>query len=168
MTSAPLRLTGPARALSRAALDAVRAADAAGRGDDLERFERSAAHLAAQDDERVRLLLGAVVRALLEDLHPDGLSGDDVADELGACVRDATWCRGLDPSVLLVLLAGALGVSALGVVADDEATPVPPDVLARHAPVLIAFLLARRGQPFEPYLDAAFAEVHRAETVEMP
>ena len=165
MTSAPLRLTGSARALSRAALDAVAAAEAAGRGADLDGFERSVTHLAAQDGERVRLLLGAVVRALLEELHADGLSGDDVADELGGCVRGAAWCRELDPSVLLVLLAGALGV---GGVADDEATPVPPEALARHAPVLIAFLLARRGQAFGPYLDSAFAEVHRAETVEMP
>ena len=163
MTPAPLRLIGSAGALSRAALDAVRAADAAGRGTDLEGFERSVAHLATQDGERVRLLLGAVVRALLEELHPDGLSGDDVADELGGCVRAATWCPELDPSVLLVLLAGALGVGP-----DDEAAPVPPQVLARHAPVLIAFLLARRVKAFGPYLDSAFAEVHRAETVEMP
>jgi hypothetical protein len=40
--------------------------------------------------------------------------------------------------------------------------------MARHAPLLIADLLAARGAGPSSYLEAAFAEIARAETMEMP
>jgi hypothetical protein len=63
--------------------------------------------------------------------------------------------------VLLVVLTGALGLSD-----PDEQPVLPPAAVARNAVLLLAHLLGQR--PAARYLDAAFAELQRAETVEMP
>nr|WP_204343314.1 hypothetical protein [Micromonospora terminaliae] len=110
--------------------------------------------------DRAGLVLGGVVRLLLEESHPDGLDGDDVRQVLERCVRsNAAWRADVDPHVLLVLLASALGVYDPG---DDDA---PPDAaaIARHAPLLIADLMAATGRPLSDHLSAAFAEVARTE-----
>lgn len=147
-------LPAPAREIAAAATEAVEAA----RARDTEAYDLSTARLAAA--ERSGLVLGSVVRLLLEEVHPDGLDSDDVRQVLEHCVRAAAqWRPDVDPHVVLVLLAGALGVYDPG---EDDS---PPDavVLARHAPLLVADLLAVTGRPVEGCLGAAFAEIERTE-----
>ncbi|MCO1596810.1 hypothetical protein M8C17_16770 [Micromonospora sp. RHAY321] len=154
MTGTWRHLPASAREIAGAATEAVEAAKA----QDSEAYEVAVARLAAA--ERSGLVLGAVVRLLLEETHPDGLDGDDVRQVLEQCVRAAApWRPDVDPHVVLVLLAGALGVYDPG---DDDS---PPDsvALARHAPLLVADLLALTPRPFDAYLSAAFAEIERTE-----
>jgi hypothetical protein len=105
-------------------------------------------------------VLGTVVRLLLEQAHPDGLAGDDVRRVISHCVRAAAvWEPTVDPHLLLVLLAGALGIHD-----QDEQAPRPaPDVLARHTALLVAHLLTATPRPLAGYLTAAFAEIERTE-----
>ncbi|MDG4815911.1 hypothetical protein O7628_10380 [Micromonospora sp. WMMD956] len=163
MTTTWRHLPAPAREIARAATDAV----AAARARDTEAYDEAVDRLAGAD--RSGLVLGAVVRLLLEETHPDGLDGDDVRQVLESCVRGAaSWRPDVDPHVVLVLLAGALGVYDPG----DDPTPPDPAALARHAPLLLADLLAAgapEGPPVAPdrpldgLLTAAFAEIRRTE-----
>ncbi|KKK06114.1 hypothetical protein [Micromonospora sp. HK10] len=154
MTTTWRHLPAPAREIAAAATGAV----AAARDRDVEAYESAVLRLTAAD--RAGLVLGGVVRLLLEETNPDGLTGDDVRQVLERCVRAAaTWRPDVDPHVLLVLLAGALGVYDPG---DDDAPP-DPAAIARHAPLLVADLLAAAGRPLAGYLEAAFAEVARTE-----
>ncbi|MFD2766726.1 hypothetical protein [Micromonospora eburnea] len=154
MTTTWRHLPASAREIAGAATEAV----AAARDRDVEAYGPAVDRLTAAD--RAGLVLGGVVRLLLEETHPDGLAGDDVRQVLERCVRSAAqWRPDVDPHVLLVLLAGALGVYDPG---DDDAPP-DPAAIARHAPLLVADLLAAAGQPLEGYLTAAFAEVARTE-----
>lgn len=147
-------LPATAREIATAATEAVDAA----RDRDAGAYEPAVLRLAAAD--RAGLVLGGVVRLLLEETHPDGLAGDDVRQVLERCVRGAaTWRPDVDPHVLLVLLAGALGVYDPG----DDDTPPDPAAVARHAPLLVADLLAATGRPLAGYLEAAFTEVARTE-----
>ena len=110
----------------------------------------AAAALAAADGSG--LVLGVVVRLLLEDLHPDGIDGDDIRQTLEDCVRAASrWQPETDPHTLLVLLAGALGVHDQ----DEEVPPPAPNTLARHTALLIDHLLAAGQRPLSAYVEAA-------------
>ncbi|MFJ8581839.1 hypothetical protein [Micromonospora sp. NPDC093277] len=154
MTTTWRHLPASAREIAGAATEAV----AAARDRDAGAYGPAVDRLTAAD--RAGLVLGGVVRLLLEETHPDGLDGDDVRQVLERCVRSAAqWRPEVDPHVLLVLLAGALGVYDPG---DDDAPPDPAGI-ARHAPLLVADLLAAAGRPLEGYLTAAFAEVARTE-----
>ncbi|MFI1192686.1 hypothetical protein ACH4T9_05370 [Micromonospora sp. NPDC020750] len=154
MTTTWRHLPAPAREIAVAATEAVDAA----RARDREAYDEAVDRLAAAD--RSGLVLGAVVRLLLEETHPDGLDGDDIRQVLEACVRGAaSWQPDVDPHVVLVLLAGALGVYD----PDDDATPPDPAALARHAPLLLADLLAGIDRPLDGWLTAAFAEIRRTE-----
>jgi hypothetical protein len=146
-------LPAPARPIAAAAGAAVAAAAAR----DHEALVEAVGDLAAQDPTQTGLILGTTVRLLLEDAHPDGLDGDDVRAVLQRCVRSATeWQPDVDPHVVLILLAGALGVL------DDDGEPPPrPEVLARHAVLLLAALLQER--PAAGHLTAALAEIERAQ-----
>ena len=149
MTENWRHLPAPARpiaAAASAAVDAVRAGDAAALDDATDR-------LAGLDPAQTGLILGTTVRLLLEDGHPDGLTADDVRTALANCVR--SW-PSADPQVVLWLLAGALGV-----LDEDGAPPAKPDVLAPQAAVLLTDLLA--GRPVEPWLTAALAEIERTQ-----
>lgn len=147
-----------ARAIAAAVTDAVTAARAADAGS----FAEAVGRLAAADAQRVSLVLGLVVRALLEERHPDGLDGEDLRAVLERCTRaGAAWDSGVDPAVLVVVLTGALGLSD-----PDEQPPVPPAEVARNATLLATDLLGPRE--LAPRLAAALAERQRAETVEMP
>ncbi|MCZ7377929.1 hypothetical protein ACWEOS_09980 [Micromonospora taraxaci] len=147
-------LPASAREIAGAATDAVEAA----RDQDTEAYEVASGRLAVA--ERSGLVLGAVVRLLLEATHPDGLDGDDVRQVLERCVRAAApWRPDVDPHVVLVLLAGALGVYDPG----EDDSPPGPAALARHAPLLVADLLAVTGRPLDGYLSAAFTEIERTE-----
>jgi hypothetical protein len=146
-------LPAPARPIAAAADAAVAAATAR----DREALTDAVSVLAAQDPPQTGLILGTAVRLLLEDTHPDGLDGDDVRAVLEQCVRSAAeWQPDVDPHVVLLLLAGALGV-----LEDDGEPPPKPDALARHAALLLASLLRQR--PMAGYLTAALAEIERAQ-----
>lgn len=146
-------LPAPARPVAAAATDAVTAAqthDASG-------FDTAVAALGALDPAPTGLILGTAVRLLLEQGHPDGLDGDAVREVLERCVRAAArWQPEVDPHVVLLLLAGALGVQE-----EDDAPPPKPEVAARHAALLLADLLGPR--PVPPVLTAALAEIERTQ-----
>ncbi|MEV0271109.1 hypothetical protein AB0H43_20190 [Hamadaea sp. NPDC050747] len=151
-----------ARSMAAAASAAVAAARAA----DADELRTAAADLAAFDPSAVGPLLGDVLRMLLEETHPDGLDADDLRAVLETTTKAAlAWLPEADPEVLLVILAGALGVHPEE--ADGIARPGARAV-ALHAPVMIADLLAgtRRGLDF--YLVAAFREMARSQTMEAP
>jgi hypothetical protein len=138
---------------------------AAARARDAVRFAASAASLGRLDPAATGLLQATVIRALLEDLHPGGLSGDDVRDVLAsASVQARSWCADVDEGSMVEVLTGALGV------ADPDSAPVPqrPEVLNRNGTLVIAEVLERGGAPLQGYLDSAMAELRRAQTVEMP
>ena len=146
-------LPAPARPIAAATEAAIGAA----REHDREALAEAAGALAALDAAQAGLILGTTVRLLLEDRHPDGLTGDDVRAVLTSCVTTAAeWQPGVDPHVVLFLLAGALGVHE-----DDGSPPPRPDELARHAALLLADQLGQR--PARPYLDAALTEIERAQ-----
>jgi hypothetical protein len=142
-------LPAPARPIAAAATAAVTAAQAR----DADALDEAVDGLASLDPAQSGLILGTTVRLLLEAAHPDGLTGDEVRDVLERCVRGAAgWQPEIDPHVVLLLLAGALGV-----LEEDAAPAVKPDVLARHAALLMADLLGPR--PIPPFLTAALAEI---------
>ncbi|MCW2878670.1 MAG: hypothetical protein JWQ95_2770 [Sphaerisporangium sp.] len=161
MTLSWRHLPKPARAIAEAASDAV----AAARSRDLEASRSAAVRLAALDSEQVGLVLGAVVRSLLEGMHPDGPAADDVHALVARCARSAAgWSPDLDPDVLVMLVAGALGVYQ----PDGVAFPLDGLQVARHAPLLVADLLAVSGRLFDVCLEAAFADIARLQIAEMP
>jgi hypothetical protein len=144
------------RAISAAVQDAVSAFS------DGDAFAEAVQRLSTVDPARVAVVLGYVVRSVLEEQHPDGLDGEDLRAVLTGCATAAgAWESEVDPAVLLIVLTGALGLSD-----PDEEPPVPPAAVARNAVLLIACLL--RGRSVGAYLDASFAELERAETIEMP
>ncbi|MFC4534685.1 hypothetical protein [Sphaerisporangium dianthi] len=154
-------LPKPARAVAEATEGAV----AAARARDLPAFEASAAALAALESEHVALVLGTVTRLLLEDLHPGGLAVDDVRALVGRCAREAAgWFPAVDADVLVMLVAGALGVYQ----PEAEAFPLQADGVARHAVVLVADLLAVSGHPLDACLSAAFADIAVVQTSDTP
>jgi hypothetical protein len=146
-------LPPPARPIAAATSAAVEAAQSR----DPVALDRAVDVLAAVDPDRSGLILGVTVRLLLEDGHPGGFDGEAVRDVLERCVRDAaTWQPDVDPHVVLLLLAGALGV-----LDEDGAPPPKPEVLARHAALLIAGLVGAR--PVAPFLTAALADIQRTQ-----
>ncbi|WP_405140732.1 hypothetical protein OG589_27685 [Sphaerisporangium sp. NBC_01403] len=154
-------LPKPARVIAETAAGAV----AAARSRDLAVFQREAARLGALDSEHVGLVLGAVVRASLEELHPDGLTADDVQAMVGRCVRSAAaWFPDVDPHVLVMLVAGALGLHQH----ETESLRLDAMDVARHAPLLVADLLALSGRPLDACLAAAFGDIQRTRAAETP
>lgn len=157
MTSVPLVV----QAIRRATVDAVEAA----RLRDRTAFETAVEDLAAQNQEQVGRVLGAILRMQLEETHQDGLTGEDVQAVLTRCVRtNMSWLPDLDVQALALLLTGALGV-------HPEAAEVPPPdrtTTARHAPLLVADLLTVTGRPVGDYLDAALTEIATTEAMELP
>ncbi len=148
-------LPAPVRALTAAVRDGVAAA---GRADTVS-FDDAVGRLAGLDPPLVAEVLGGTVRSLLEEKHPDGLDGEDVRAVLTDCARAAAWADP-DPAVLVVVLTGALGLTA------EEPPAVPPPAVARHALLLLAHLTA--GAPPAAHLDAALTELARAQTIELP
>jgi hypothetical protein len=164
------QLPAAARAIAAATTDAVAAVAAT----DVAAFDEAVTRLAAAEPEQVRVVLGVVVRALLEGLHPDGVSGDDLLELIKSCARTSIgWYPGVDIEVLVVVLTGALGVHE----PDQEPRQFSPLDVARHAPLFIAELLAatrkthQDGQPEPPlaeYFTGAYLEISRAELNELP
>lgn len=161
-------VTGLRRAVSEA-VDAALSRDA-------DRFALAADRLAVQDQQRLALVQAWVVRALLEQLHPEGLSTADAQDVLRRCVLSAAaWHPQADPAVLVLVLTGALGLAdpdsdpGSDPGSDPDGAPAAgPTALSSAAALLIADLLSAAGEPLTAHLDAAFAELERAETIELP
>ncbi len=154
MTSRPLP------AVARELRTALREAVSAAQRQDADALAEAGARLDRADPEQVRLVMGHVVRELVERTHPDGVDADD----LSALLQDVV--RGAGPHVDVVALVAVL-TGAFGIHPDDDAhAPPPPADVVRSAAVLAAHLL--RGRDVGPLLDAALAEVARAETVELP
>ncbi|MEV0355224.1 hypothetical protein AB0H71_04085 [Nocardia sp. NPDC050697] len=141
---------------TEAALAAITAQDAAA-------FTAATADLAALPGEQVGLVLGGALRDLLEVAHPDGLDADDIQAALARTVRAAVaWLPELDPTGLVAALTGALGVT------EPDEVPPAPAVTQPGALLLIADLAAVAQVPPAAAIRGAFAEIERAETVEMP
>ena len=168
--------SGPGAALATAIVGAVAAAQA----QDGDRFDELTADLRGPMAQHVDTVLSAVVRDLLELQHPDGLAGEDIADVLTQCIEDAIWRTDIEAGTLVVVLLGALGVAESVPTddvgegsqesVDDAPIPDPPTeaALRRHALLLVASLCTATGErPIRP-VRAAIAEIHRAETQEMP
>jgi hypothetical protein len=159
MSSRPL--PRPARALGAAITGAVTAA----RAEDPAGFALATEQLAALDPARAGVVLGGMVRSVLEERHPDGLSTEDLQTAVEDCVRSAArWFPELDPGVLVVLLTSAFGVHDV----TEESTRPTPLEIARHGPLLLAHLLSGAPRPLAGYLAGTLAELERAETVELP
>lgn len=170
-------IPGPAREFARATVAAV---DLAADGSDPEAYDSAIGRLAAHPDGG--RVLGDLLRALLEDTHPEGFDSDDVAVVTGRCYAGAVaWLppERVDVSTLLIVLAGALGIHPhvdAGQSRDQspdrddacEATaPAWPDH-AWHAPLLIAGLLPCAPATLDAYLAAVFAEYAREAREEQP
>ncbi|OLF08284.1 hypothetical protein [Actinophytocola xanthii] len=169
-----------ARVIASAVTDAVASAQAG----DAVAFDDACGRLLLADPEHVRVILGDAVRLLLEEVLPDGVDGDDLREIIGRCGRSAApWFPGIDPGVLVVVLSGALGIhpdtppdagsgDTWPPEPDDPWNAVPPRPSAaavnQHAVVLLADLVSARGRPLRGYLEAAFTELARRETVEQP
>jgi hypothetical protein len=142
---------------------AIDAAVTAARAGDAGAFAEAGAQLVRLDRGQLIVLLGAVVRDLLEQAHPDGLDSDDAEQVLDSCLRSATWYAALDRDSLIRALTGALGVSE----AEDSPVADEPAVV-NHGLLLIADQLAVLDRTLPPLLDAALRELMREQTVEMP
>jgi hypothetical protein len=177
-------IPGTARDFVRAVAHAL---DTAVSGDDVATYDRAIARLATQPaGGRV---LGDVLRSMLEDIHPDGFSSDDITLVVGRCYRAAVaWLppERVDVTVLLAALAGALGIHEPGITyeafdlprsnADEwrdpgDTVPVKPPAwpdYAWHAPLLVADLLPLAPATLDGYLESVFAEYAREAREELP
>ena len=168
-----------AQAIASATADAIAAAQAG----DTAAFDDASSRLLT-DPEHARVILGDAVRLLLEEVLPDGLDGDDLREIIGRSARSAApWFPSVDPGVMVVVLSGALGIhpdtppdprpgEEWPPELDDPWDAVPPRpsaaAVTQHAVVLLTDLLSVRGRPLRGYLEAAFTEMARRETVEQP
>jgi len=157
MSTPPPSGSAAVRGIRRSVTEAVAAAAA-------QQLEPLHAASAAKDPERLAIVQGSVVRTLLEQLHPGGLSSADAQETIQRCARAAApWYPDLDPNLLVLVLMGALGAT------DPTDGPQPNHTaISEHAALLIADLLAVADEPLDGYLSFALAEIERAETMEMP
>ena len=145
------------RAIAGATDDAIGSARAKAKDAFVEAIEK----LSSEDHVQVAAIHAEMVRSLLEELHPDGLTGEDVQDALSSAVRSAVeWYPDLDVHGFVEVLTGALGVSD-----TEEKRPSPG---AEHAVLILADLLVRRSAAADGYIRSAVAEIRRAQTMEMP
>ena len=85
MSSAWRHLPPAARPIAAAVAEAVPAV----RQRDAETFTDAVDELASVDPGQAGLVVGTLVRLLMEDLHPDGLDADDVREVLRRSVTAA-------------------------------------------------------------------------------
>jgi hypothetical protein len=105
-------------------------------------------------------VLVAVVSSAL-GIHEPGVTYTEIlAPDGGPDRAGAGWT---DPAV-----PGSVGRSGSATPVEGVNHPPTPAAYAWHAPLLIAGLLATGGRPLSGYLNDAFAEIARSETVEMP
>lgn len=151
--------TGPATELATAVRSAVTAAQAA----DSTALDEAMGPLARIDPGALSIVLGGLTRDLFERALPDGLDADGVGQVLHDVERGtAPWHDPLDLDVMSVVLSDSLGMVLI-----DEA-PQHAQVVLRHGVLLVAHLLSRTDEPLPNALARCIAELHRAETMEMP
>ena len=150
-------------AVARDIAEALDVAIVAARASDAAALTEATEDLAALPAGPVGAVLAGMIRELLETLHPDGLTGEDVQDVLTRCVRaSAVWFPAVGVDSLVTVLTGALGV------ADVEENPRRPECAVDAAILVIADLLNAAEVPADGYVRRALDEIARAETVEMP
>jgi len=126
---------GPARTIGAAICRTVEQAQQR----DLFEFQGTTNVLAELPAEQVGLVLGTVVRLLLEDRHVDGIDGDDIREVLNRCYLAAvSW---LPPATiqiepLVAVLSSALGIHQPGVT-YLEITSAPVEPAAGSAPLWV-------------------------------
>jgi hypothetical protein len=106
----------------------TQAVDTAASGDDAATYDIAIAHLVTQPSGG--RVLGDVLRSLLEDTHTDGLNSDDITLVIGRCYRAAAaWLppERVDVTMLLAVLAGALGVHEPAITDDRDRSLKSPD-----------------------------------------
>jgi hypothetical protein len=116
------------------------------------------ADLSTVDTERVNLVLGTAIRTRIETLHPDGLDADDIREVIAGCAG-----TGADPDVLLIVLAGALGIH------PDEADRIErpaEEVVTEHAAILFRHLAG--PQRADAHLVAALTDIAVAQEMDLP
>jgi hypothetical protein len=177
-------IPGPARGLVRTVTQAV---DTAISSDDAATYDSVIAQLAAHPTGG--RVLGDVLRSLLEETHPDGLTSDDITLVIGRCYRAAgAWLppERVDVTMLLAVLASALGIHEPTVTYEaldlprpeadphpdsDDSVPIKPPTwpdFAWHAPLLVADLLPFAPATLNHYLETTFAEYAREAREELP
>ncbi|TSD49650.1 hypothetical protein FFI94_028230 [Rhodococcus sp. KBS0724] len=150
-----------ARDIAAVTTDALAAVRAANRDALTEAVEE----LRALSFEQVTSVHAAIVRELLEDTHPDGLSSEDVQDALTACAKATiVWLPDLDVQALAAVYTGALGITDL----DDDSFRIGHGAYLRSAVLVIGNLSAVVKKPLTAYITTAIGEIARAQTIEMP
>lgn len=124
-------------------------------------FDEAVELLDRSDAAKAGHVHAEMVRSLLEEVYSDGLTGENVQEVLARTVRGADWLPSLDIAGFVEVLTGALGVA--DVEEQSRSRPRPA-----HALLVVADLLAVRRSRAETYVRRALAEIHRAQTVEMP
>lgn len=124
-------------------------------------FDEAVELLDRSDAAKAGNVHAEMVRSLLEEVYNDGLTGDNVQEVLGRTVRGAEWLPSVDIAGFVEVLTGALGVTDV----DEQSRSRPRPA---HALLVVADLLAIRRSRAETYVRRALAEIHRAQTVEMP
>ena len=124
-------------------------------------FEDSVDMLDRSDPARAGRVHAEMVRSLLEEVYSDGLTGENVQEVLARTVKGAGWLPNLDIAGFVEVLTGALGVTDV----DEQSRSRPRPA---HALLVVADLLAVRRGKAETYVRHALAEIHRAQTIEMP
>ncbi|NIL88624.1 hypothetical protein RhoFasSB10_00912 [Rhodococcus fascians] len=124
-------------------------------------FDEAVELLDRSDAAKAGNVHAEMVRSLLEEVYSDGLTGENVQEVLGRTVRGAEWLPSLDIAGFVEVLTGALGVTDV----DEQSRSRPRPA---HALLVVADLLAVRRSRAETYVRRALAEIHRAQTVEMP
>ncbi|MDL9948306.1 hypothetical protein QSJ19_22545 [Gordonia sp. ABSL11-1] len=163
-------LTTPAEwpSTARAVAEATDAGIRAARTQHIEDF-RDAAERLEKHAEVAREVHEHMVRELLETMYQDGLTGDDVSDVLRRTITGAgLWDAQVDPSAVVVVLTGALGVAETSDDRDAGTPDVAPTELIGAAILVMADLLAAGAMDRKDYLLRAVEEIRRAQTVEMP
>lgn len=150
-----------ARQIAVATADAITAARAGSR----EQLAEVLEDMVALPFEQVTIVHAGVVRALLEDLHPDGFSGEDIQGALTRVAGAAiTWLPDLDVPALAAVLTGSLGLTEM----SDDAQRIGQSDYIRSAVLVMADLLTAADVAADGYIRAAIGEIARAETIEMP
>lgn len=124
-------------------------------------FDEAVELLDRSDAAKAGNVHAEMVRSLLEEVYSDGLTGENVQEVLGRTVRGADWLPSVDIAGFVEVLTGALGVTDV----DEQSRSRPRPA---HALLVVADLLAIRRSRAEMYVRRALAEIHRAQTVEMP
>jgi hypothetical protein len=148
---------------ARRIADGVTAGLTAAEDQDAAAFRVATADLALLDAEQVRLVLGAMVASMLEASFPDGLAAADLRLLVERTMHRAAWFGAAQVPALVVVLTNAVGIRP-----DDEPDDVPHLAVVQHAALLVAELAATPSVRAREHLAAAFAEIARDQTVELP